>query len=389
MDFAILRYNYMNRKTIVLILICLIVPAAALGFFWPFGQRQSTLVLPGVVEIQEVRLGSKIGGRVESVDVQEGARVEVGKVLVTFAVPELRAQEQQQVARLQQVEADLEKARNGPRTEEKAAARQAVEAARAKWEMLKVGYRQEEIREAKSMLESAQADLKLCREDYDRARKLYEQNSFSRADYDAALAKRRHAEGDVARTQARFDMLSVGNRPEEVQQAAADLKRAQANYDLLLAGTRSEDLLAAEARLAEARGKLKETEANLQEATVVAPDTVVVDVVSVRKGDLVPPNTPILRVLRAVDLWVKVYVPETELGKVRLNDEVEVTVDAYPGLRFQGKVMHIESASEFTPRNVQSADERRHQVFGIKVQVLDPQGIFKSGMAAEVTLPLR
>jgi multidrug resistance efflux pump len=114
----------------------------------------------------------------------------------------------------------------------------------------------------------------------------------------------------------------------------------------------------------------------------------VVEVLAVRKGDLVPPNQPVLRVLRAEDLWVRVYVPETELGKVTLNQAAEVTIDAYPDRRFDGTVMQIASESEFTPRNVQSADERRHQVFGLKVRVADPRGVFKSGMAAEVTLPL-
>jgi multidrug resistance efflux pump len=362
---------------------------AGLWYWGPFANRQPVLFLPGVVEIQEVRLGSKIGGRVDSVDVIEGSLANAGQVLVTFEVPELKAQHLQLQARLKQAEADLEKARNGARMEEKAASKQAVEAARAKWEMMKIGFRQEDIREAKSNLDSASADLRLAMEDFERAQRLHSQGALSQADYDAARAKRFRAQGQSAMAQATFDKMSVGMRPEEIQQAAAELKRAQANYDLILAGTRAEDILATEARLAEARGKLQEIEANLKEAVVVAPEKVIVDVVSVRKGDLIPPNTPILRVLRASDLWVKVYVPETELGKVRLNEDAEVTVDAYPGLRFHGTVAYISSESEFTPRNVQSADERRHQVFGIKVRVPEPQGVFKSGMAAEVTLPLR
>jgi multidrug resistance efflux pump len=156
-----------------------------------------------------------------------------------------------------------------------------------------------------------------------------------------------------------------------------------------LAGTRSEDLAAAEARVAEARGKLHEIDANLNEAIVRAPERVFVEVVAVRNGDLVQPNQPILRVLRADDLWVKAYVSEHDLGKVRMNQPAEVTVDAYPEKRFQGTVSYIAAESEFTPRNVQSADERRHQVFAIKVRISDPQGVFKSGMAAEVTLPLQ
>src|SRR5205085_1921233 len=134
---------------------------------------------------------------------------------------------------------------------------------------------------------------------------------------------------------------------------------------LLRAGTRYEDKKSAEARLLEARGKLDEIETNLREAVVRAPARVFIEVLAVRKGDLVPPNQPVLRVLRADDLWVKAYVPETELGKVRPDAEVDVTIDAYPGRQFRASIMHISAASEFTPRNVQSAEERRYQVFGI------------------------
>ena len=99
----------------------------------------------------------------------------------------------------------------------------------------------------------------------------------------------------------------------------------------MLAGSRSEDIAEAAARVAELRGKLREIDANLDEAVVKAPEPAVIEVLAVRKGDLVPPNQPVLRVLRADDLWIKVYVPETELGKIRLDQAVEVTIDSYPG----------------------------------------------------------
>jgi multidrug resistance efflux pump len=364
------------------------VVALALGFIWPFGRQPQTLRLPGVVEIQEVRLGSKIGGRVDKVAILEGTIAEPGQPLVYFAVPELQAQRQQLQARLLQAEADLEKAKNGPRAEEKEAARAALEAAKARWQRLKAGWREEEKRQARSELETADADLKLAREDFERAARLYRQNSSSRAEYDAARAARDRALGRQAAALAHREMLEAGSRPEDIAEAAAQLKQAQANYDLLLAGTRSEDLAAAEARVTEVRGKLNEIDANLSEAVVCAPERVLVEVVAVRKGDLVQANQPILRVLRADDLWVKAYVPEPELGQVRLGQSADVTVDAYPGRRFEGTVTYIAAESEFTPRNVQSADERRHQVFAIKVRVANPQGVFKSGMAAEVMLPL-
>ena len=176
--------------------------------------------------------------------------------------------------------------------------------------------------------------------------------------------------------------------PEEIKAALAEARRAEANYKLLEAGTRSEEIDEAAAKVEEVKARLREVEAHLEEGQVRAPERAVIEVLAVRKGDLVPPQQPVVRVLRADDLWVRAYVPETLLGKVRLNQPVEVTVDSYPGRVFHGTVIQVASESEFTPRNVQSVDERRHQVFGIKVQVPDPQGVFKSGMAAEVKLKL-
>ena len=142
------------------------------------------------------------------------------------------------------------------------------------------------------------------------------------------------------------------------------------------------------ADVAEIRSRLQEFDVNLEEATVRAPSRSVIDVVSVRKGDLVAAGQTVARILRADDLWVRVYIPEIELGKIRLNQPARVTIDAYPGKTFQGTIVQIATVSEFTPRNIQSVDERRHQVFGAKVVVDDPQGVFKSGMAAEVDIAI-
>ena len=158
---------------------------------------------------------------------------------------------------------------------------------------------------------------------------------------------------------------------------------------MLQKGNRSEDIAQAEAALAETRGTLREIEAQLQEACVRAAEPAVVEVLGVRKGDLVGPNQTILRVLRADDLWVKVYVPETQLGRVRLGENVQVTIDSAPDKHLAGTIVQIAGESEFTPRNVQSVDERRHEVFAVKVRVANPDGVFKSGMAAAVILPLQ
>jgi multidrug resistance efflux pump len=367
----------------------LAVGSGVLGLSWQLLHRPETLCLPGVVEIQEVRLGSKIGGRVAEVAIAEGDEVEAGQVLVRFDAPELEAQRQQLQARLQATTAELEKAQNGTRSEEIESALAAVEAARACLDRLQAGPRPEEIQQARSELSSAEADAQLARQELNRVERLHRVAAASRAEYDSARAARGRAEGRVAAARARLDLLEAGSRAEDIAEAAAQLRRAEANHRLLRAGSRSEDIAEATARVAEIRAKLAEVDASLAETVVRAPDHARVEIVSVRKGDLVPANQPVVRILRDDDLWVKVYVSETDLGKVRLDQPVEVSVDSHPGQRFAGVIRQIASQGEFTPRNVQSVDERRHQVFGIKVRVANPDGLFKSGMAAEVHLLAR
>ncbi len=314
-------------------ILCLAAALMAAAYYYPAWLAPQQLTVSGVVEIQEVRLGSKVGGRVSEVLIREGDIAEPGQLLVRFEAPELEAQHQQQISRVKWAEANLEKAKNGSR--------------------------EEEIRQAKSDLEAAQADLTLAEKDLERYRKLYEDKTITRAEFESANATHKRSLGKVA--------------------------AAQAHYDLLYAGTRPEDILLAEASLIESRGKLKEIEANLAEAKVIAPERCLIEVVSVRKGDLLPPNQPVIRVLRVDDMWVKAYVPETRLGEVRLQQPVTVTIDSYPGRKFRGTVFRIASESEFTPRNIQSAEQRRYQVFGVKIHIDDNEGIFKSGMAAQVT----
>jgi multidrug resistance efflux pump len=241
---------------------------------------------------------------------------------------------------------------------------------------------------ARAELVASRAEFDLARLDHSRAVNLYRGQALTRADYDQAVSTRLRAQGRTEAAQAHLDLLLAGSRPEEIDEAAAELRRCQANYSLLLAGTRSEELAAARARVREARARVQELDAQLGEAVVRAPGTAVVEVLAVRPGDVVAPKQAVLHVLAADDLWVRAYIPETDLGRIRLNQEVEVRIDSYPGRGFVGTVRQIAGESEFTPRNVQSASERRYQLFGCKVQVSDPQGVFKSGMAAEVVLPL-
>ena len=155
---------------------------------------------------------------------------------------------------------------------------------------------------------------------------------------------------------------------------------AKSRYDLLLAGTRAE-------RLAQARAQLAEMDAQLREMKIAAPSDCVLEVLSVKVGDVLAPNQDVATLLLTNHLWVRVYVPEPWLGHIQLGEQVTVRVDSDPGKEFSGVVEQIARAAEFTPRNVQTVGERIKQVFGIKVRLDNPEGKLRAGMAADVTFP--
>lgn len=381
----------MTKRILLTLLFILLALGGGGAYYWRYHRGpDAALELAGVVESQEVRLGSKLGGRVAAVEVQEGDTVQAGQLLVRLAQPELEAQRRQAGARVQAAAATLEKAQKGPQEEEIQAAHAAMMSAKARLDRLVNGWREEEKAQALHDMESAKADADWAENLLRRDERLYTENraALSPTELETSRANRDRARGRYAAAKSRVAMLQAGSREEDKAEARADHDRAKAQYELLRKGTREEDKAAAAAQLREAQARLAEIEAMCAEAEVRAPGRALVEVVSVRAGDLVQPNQPIIRVLKAEDVWVKVYVPETELGKVHKNQPAEVLIDSHPGRRFTGRVAHVASISEFLPRNVQSVDERRNQVFGIKIIVSeqDAEKIFKPGMAATVRL---
>jgi multidrug resistance efflux pump len=119
---------------------------------------------------------------------------------------------------------------------------------------------------------------------------------------------------------------------------------------------------------------------------VIAPSTATVEVLDVRPGDLIAPNTPVATLLEKDQIYVRIYIPETEIGRVKLGQKTEVRVDSFPKEVFEGVVEQINQQAEFLPRNVQTREERVHQVFGVKIRISDPAGRVLAGMAADVKL---
>jgi multidrug resistance efflux pump len=149
---------------------------------------------------------------------------------------------------------------------------------------------------------------------------------------------------------------------------------------LLLAGTRPE-------RIAQTKAQLAELDTQLREMRVVAPSDCVLEVLSVKVGDVLAPNQQVATVLLTNRTYARVFVPEPWLGHICLADTAQVRTDAFPGKDYTGQVEFIGRAAEFTPRNVQTVEERVKQVFPIKVRLDTSSGELRAGMAVEVVFP--
>lgn len=346
----------------------------------------SDLYLPGIVESQEVRLSSKVGGRVQNVLVREGDSVSADQVLIVIDGAELQAKRAQLEAQRMAAAAKLEMLQNGPLPEQIAAARASVEVAAARLQKMETGWRTEEIEMAKLDVELWQAEYERSKADYERIDSLRGTTAFIQFEADFLRAAMLKAQAQWRSTAKRLEMLHRGTRAEEIAEAKAELARLKADYDLVQRGPRDEEIAIAEAQLEEMVARVREVDVSINECSVIAPQACLIEVVAVRPGDVAAPNQPLVRGLYPDDVWVKAYVPETELHRLRLHQRVQVTHDQ-PRQPVWGEITFIADSSEFTPRNVQSADERRNQVFAIKIRLEDPQGVLKSGMAARVRIP--
>jgi HlyD family secretion protein len=136
----------------------------------------------------------------------------------------------------------------------------------------------------------------------------------------------------------------------------------------------------------EAAADVRAAESRLREMQVLAPGEATVEVLDVRPGDVIAPNVPIATLLERNQLYVRVFVPEPEIGHVRVGQKADLFVDSFPGRAFPGMIEQINQQAEFLPRNVQTTEERAHQVIGVKVRIEDADHLIRAGVAATVKL---
>ena len=288
----------------------------------------------GTIEAVEVNVAAKAGGQVLELSVEEGARVAPGDrlALIDHAILDIQ---------LRQAEAG-------------------VRLAEAQLALLVKGARSEDIRQAEAALKQAEAALKVAEDDARRMRELFRTGSVTSKQADDAESR-----------------LTV---------AAAQHNAANEALRKVRKLARPEEVRAAEARLDQARAAAELLAKSIADCAITAPSAGVVTHKVVEKGEFVTPGSTVLTLSELDSVYVMIYLTEREIGRVRLGDAADVGIDAFPGRAFPGRVTYISPEAEFTPKNVQTKEDRVKLVFGVKVEIENREGLLKPGLPADATI---
>lgn len=318
------------------ILLIAILAAATAGLLYYLLTRNkeeegSFIKVSGNIEATEVDVGFKVSGRIVSRFFEEGDWVDRGKVLAKLDDEDLRNR--------------LE------------VARAALMSAQARLSKLLAGSRPEEIRQAEAELNQAKFDLENKETQYERMKSLFEKRVVPKETSD--------------NTEAAFKI------------AKATFQKATENYLLIKEGPRKEDIEDARAQVDQARASVKLNETQLSYTTLYSPISGVVLVKSGEIGEVVNPGTAILTMADIENVWLKTYIPETNLSEVKWGQEVMVTTDLRPKKKYKGRISFISSQAEFTPKQIQTEKERVTLVYRIKVDISNKDHELKPGMPAD------
>jgi len=301
------------------------------------GDSRSIIRVSGNLEVTDADLSFKVPGRVETRAVAEGERVKTGQVVARIESKEFR--------------------------EEVALRRAGVGVAQAVLAELEAGTRPEEIAQAEATLAWAEAEAERARLEYARQKDLRDQKVATDREYEVAETTWKTAQAKVREANQRLALLRKGPRAEQIAQARA--------------------------RLEQARQALALAETQLQEATLCSPLSGLVLSQNIEPGEYVAPGTAVITVGDLEHPWLRAYINETDLGRVKVGQPVTVTTDTYPGKTYDGRVTFISAQAEFTPKNVQTRQERVKLVYRIKVALANPQMELKPGMPADADIQVR
>ncbi|NJD62282.1 MAG: HlyD family efflux transporter periplasmic adaptor subunit [Deltaproteobacteria bacterium] len=326
-----------RKKAVIGAAVLAIAAGTAAWFLLPRDRGDGAIRVSGNIEVTDVDVGFKIPGRVVQRAVDEGMAVSAGQLVARLDNADLAGEVSVRQAELQAAAAALQE--------------------------LAAGSRPQEIARAKAAVAAAGAEAERLSRDFSRAKTLLEREAIARQEFD--------------RAKAAFDVAEERH------------KEARENLLLVEEGPRREQIDQARARVRQAKEALELARTRLSYATVASPLSGIVLSKNVEPGDYVAAGTPIVTIGDIADVWLRAYIEETDLGRVKTGQPVDVTTDSYPGKIYAGRISFIAPQAEFTPKSVQTRKERVKLVYRVKVAIANPSMELKPGMPADGVIRIR
>ena len=385
----------MNRKRALIGAVLLLLAGVGALVYWGQQLRRGTeLYYSGTIEAVQSNLAFQVGGRVQSVTIDEGQAAVAGEVLAVLDHRELGALRDQAAANLVRAEQGLRQLETVlavnrhvlPAEVERAGA--AVDALRAQVQAAESGLRSQDVERARLAAESTRVALDNARRDKQRYDELFSRGVVAERVRDTYTLQFETALREHQRALEAYAQAREGSRREDIDAARARLAEGEAALRLARSNLQKieaseSDVDAARAQAAAAAAALRVAELQLDHAVLKAPYAGIILSRGVEPGEVVAPNQEVLSIADLSTVDLKVFVEETEIGRVRPGQAVEVRIDTFPDKRYAGRVAYVSPQAEFTPKIIQTQKERVKLVFLVKIHVPNPDHELKPGMPAD------
>jgi HlyD family secretion protein len=386
------------KKTIPILIV---VALAAAGLVTHACHRgdPNTIRVSGNMELTEVNISFKIAGRLIERLVNEGDAVKKGMVVARLDKEQLLGQRDRSSAaldaaesmRVQQATTIAYQSESLESTIQQRAAE--VRAAEARLAEMLAGSRAQEKQQAQAAVERAQSELQRAANDWKRAQSLFKNEDISASDYDQYRTRYETAAASLKTAKEQLGLVFEGPRKEQIDSARAQLAQARAVLRLAEAQRlelkrRREEMTMRLADVGQRRADVSIVNTQLSDTEAISPIDGVVLVKSAEPGEVLAAGTTVITVGDLAHPWLRAYIGERDLGRVHLGDKAKITTDSFPGKVYWGRVTFISADAEFTPKQIQTTEERAKLMYRIKIEVDNPRGELKSNMPADAELQL-
>jgi len=387
----------MKKVILIVIVIAAVGAAGTLAYRSLRPEATDRIVVSGNIELTQVDIAFKTAGRLLERTVNEGDLVQKGMVIARLDREQLLRQRDTASASLGLAQATLSESESALRWQRETMQADLqlknadLSAAQSQLLQLKNGARPQEIQEAHAAVSAAQTQYDQAKKDWERAETLYKNDDISTSQRDQVRTRFDAAEANLKQVKEHAGLIEAGPRSELIESASAQVERARAGVRMGQANAietqrREQDLVARQSDIQRAKSQIALIDSQLADTIAVSPISGVVLVKAADPGEILAPGASVVTVGDIEHPWLRAYIREKDLGRVKLGAKARVTTDSHAGKVYEGHITYIASEAEFTPKQIQTSEERVKLVYRIKIDIDNPQHELKSNMPADAEI---